>query len=165
MLKIAPIPDAAYEICTALAPDCRNTRHRFKHGDYLNSRNYGSLLRTTVSTYREGTSIGDSQTVPTSSYAGEAFSTSRSYYQASNNNLDLSENYGGTSRPNASYNERDENIVREIEEYEDGSEDRVEDVEDEYNNLAYKPANVTHAARSTVATFLQNQSAVSQSLL
>lgn len=167
MLKIAPIPDAAYEICTTFASDCRNrSRHRFEHGGYLNARNYSPLLRTTVSTYHEDTSISDSQTVPRSSYAGEAFSTSRSYYQASNNNLDLFENYGRrTSRPNASYNEQDENIVKETEDYEDGSEGRIEDIEDEYNNLAYKPANVTHVTRSTVGTFLRNQSAVSQSLL
>lgn len=155
MLKIAPIPDAAYEICTIFAADCRNhTRHRF-----TNLRNYSPMIRTTSSTYYEGAS----QTIRSSSYAGEAFSTTRSYYETNYNNLNSSQTYGRTSstisKLNVSYNEENENPKKTDDE--NGSEEEnvwIEENED-YN---YRPVNASmHASRSTTDTYLRNKSAVS----
>ena len=155
MLKIAPIPDAAYEICTIFAADCRNhTRHRF-----TNMRNYSPVIRsTTSSTYYEGAS----QTIRSSSYAGEAFSTTRSYYEANYNNLNSSQNYGRISstmsKLNVSYNEENGNLKKTDDE--SGSEEErawIEDNED-YN---YRAENASHASRSTTDAYLRNQSAVS----
>lgn len=170
MLKIAPIPDAAYEICTVFATDCRNhTRHRFGQSGYSNARNYGPVVHTTSSTYHGGTTgIDASQIVQSSNYAGEALSTSRSYYETKYNNRNSSRSYGRTSAIsglNASYNEQDENLVKETEEdYGAGSEDGNENVSVEDNddyNLSYRPVNATYESRPTVETLLYNHSTVS----
>lgn len=163
MLKIAPIPDAAYEICTIFAPNCRSQSRQSGHS---NMRNYDPVVRTTSSTYYESTNIGDSQTVPSSSYTVKPFSTAGSYYETNYDNLHPPRSYGRTSErsgPNVSYNEQDENLVKGTEnDYENGSEEGNEDTEDSDNyKLAYRPVNVTYAARPTVETFLNNQSAVS----
>lgn len=158
MLKIAPIPDAAYEICTIFAADCRNhTRHRF-----TTMRNNSPTIRTTSSTYYEGAS----QTIRSSSYAGEAFSTTRSYYETNYNNLNSSQNYGRISstisKLNVSYNEENENLKRTDEE--NGSEEENSWIEDndDYN---YRLVNASYASRSTTDTHLRNQSAVSWSFV
>lgn len=158
MLKIAPIPDAAYEICTIFAPDCRNhSRHRL-----TNLRNYSPMIHSTSPTYYEGAS----QSIRSSSYAGEAFSTTRSYYETNYNNLNSSQNYGRTSstisKLNVSYNEENENLKETDDENDENESEEentwIEDNEDyNYNRLV----NATYATRSTTDTYLRNQSAVS----
>lgn len=146
MLKIAPIPDAAYEICTIFAPDCRNqSRHRYGQIDYSNMRNYGPLARTTSSTYYEGSrNIDTDQSNRSTNFSGEILSTSRPYYE-SKYNINASSHYG-----------QNENLTKRVEnDYDEGSEEENE-VEDYI--LVYGAPNETY---TTVGTSVHNESAVS----
>lgn len=158
---MAPIPDAAYEMCTVFAPDCINRTRQILGQSYPTVRNYGSEIRTTSSTYNDS-----------SSFPGGVFATDRPYYETNYNTANLPRNYGRIYSTiaglNVPYNRENETLGKEAEEdYEEGSEGGTEEgsVEDNENyNLPYTPTNATFALRPTMETSLQNQSIVSYSL-
>lgn len=164
MLKIALVPDAAYELCTIFAPDCRNQTRRIPSpSSYSNSRNYGPVIHTTSSSYYEGSiSAGTS-----SGFPGRVFPTSRSYYGANYDNGDLSRSGGRThpvaSGSNSFSNTQNGTFGRETPEYyEEGNEGNEESSleENEDYNLLYRSTDATRVTNPTVGTYLQNQSSV-----
>lgn len=158
MLKIAPNPDAAYEICTVFAPDCRHQSRTHRPNDNSSSggsRGYESYGTRSTSSSRATIIPGSTSHVSTTSSG--VFSIGGLAHRESALNANVSDGSltaNGTSGGRESY----ENAIGESEyDYEE---------EDENGNFYTSPhvrfTNVTYVLRPTMEStvIVRNHSTV-----
>lgn len=166
MLKIAPNPDAAHEICTVFAPDCKQPWHRVHYNSSSSgNRGYESPgIRSKPSGHYESSSRITPASANRTSNSSSAFSTYSLPHRESNLNTNISV-YNG-SAASSTFNVtlgRRENAIRENEyDYEEGNEEESD--EDENGNFYTSPherfTNVTYVLKPTMDTFVRNQTTV-----
>lgn len=167
MLKIAPNPDAAYEICTIFALDCRSLP---KHNSSsIDTRNYElSEMRFTPDHYNSSSSrMLSGQTSRTSTFSGGNFSLNEISHRESNRNLNVATHYDGSANFSISNHtfKRHDKHANVIEESGDDYEEEYEEDSDENNNGNFylSPPGAKHATYilpSFTETFHRNQTTV-----
>lgn len=174
MLKIAPNPDAAYEICTVFAPDCRyQWRQRLNHSSSSSgSRSHG--LFGTYSTSSTHYSFPETTTEqPSHTYISPSGSSSLagvSLRESENLNANFSNydryNVPATSSVSNSTFRRQKEYESAIGESEyDYEEENEEDSdEDENGNIngfySRGSSNITYVLRPTMDTSVRNHTTV-----
>lgn len=172
MLKIVPNPDAAYEICTVFAPNCRyQSRHRSNISSD-GSRDYGSsfgMRLTSSDRYKSSSRIVPKQTSHTSTSSGDSFSIDGVSHRESDLRTNVSnyDRYGipatfTTSNDTVGRHEEYESVIGESE-YDYEEENEKDSDEDEYGDFYISPhgsTNVTYVLRPTMETSVRNQTTV-----
>lgn len=172
MLKIAPNPDAAYEICTIFAPDCRYqwTRGSNYSSSPSGSRHQGSF-RTYSTSYRSFPEITTEQSSHTSASPSGSFPiTDASRREPENFNANLSNynRYNVHTTPLVPKNtfrrqNEHESAIGESEyDYEEENEEDSDEDEDgnAYNFSHHGPPNITYVLRPTMDTSVRSHTTV-----
>lgn len=169
MLKIAPNPDAAYEICTVFAPDCRQQwRQRLNHSSSSSgSRSHESSgTQSTSSTNYKSfpeTTTENSHTSVSSSGSFSIAGVSRRESENLNANFSSHNSYNNSATTFASNNTfgRRKEGESEYDYEEENEEDSDEDENGDFYGFSSRgPANITYVLRPTMETSVRNHTTV-----
>lgn len=178
MLKFAPNPDAAYEMCTIFAPDCRyRWRQRSNYSSpSSDNRSHGSFgIHSTSSThYKSFSEITTEQ--PSHTFASSSFPIAGVSSRESENlkaNLSNYDRYNDPATEVASNNtfrrrkEYESVIGESAYDYEEENEEDSDEDENEdfYGFFPRGPANITYVLRPTMETSIRNHTTVRLELI